>query len=271
MQRRRGILFLMAAVMLGLGAAWMAYRSDRSADPASVPTAMVVLARVDAATASTLDPLGLTTVEWPREHLPPGALASVEAASGRVARRPIAAGEPILESALFERGTEGGLGAVIEPSHRALSVKVDSVIGVAGFVKPGSRVDVLTTLRRVDQETATPYSKVILQDVRVLAVDQKMEEARDGKPELVSVVTLEVDPTQAEHLIYAAHEGRLQLALRTPGDAEMIDTQGANVADVLGDRREKPQLASAPKARVAARVGTRVQVLRGAKLETQTF
>jgi pilus assembly protein CpaB len=267
MQRRRGILFLMAAVMLGLGAAWMAYRSDRSADPASVPTAMVVLARVDAATASTLDPLGLTTVEWPREHLPPGALASVEAASGRVARRPIAAGEPILESALFERGTEGGLGAVIEPSHRALSVKVDSVIGVAGFVKPGSRVDVLTTLRRVDQETATPYSKVILQDVRVLAVDQKLEEARDGKPELVSVVTLEVDPAQAEHLIYAAHEGRLQLALRTPGDAEMIDTHGANVADVLGD--QKPQLASAPK--VAARVGTRVQVLRGAKLETQTF
>jgi pilus assembly protein CpaB len=195
----------------------------------------------------------------------------VEAATGRVARRPIAAGEPIVETALFERGAEGGLGAVIEPSRRALSVKVDSVIGVAGFVKPGSRVDVLTTLRRVDQDKATPYSKVILQDVRVLAVDQKLEEARDGKPELVNVVTLEVDPGQAEHLIYAAHEGRLQLALRTPGDSEMIETRGANVADVLGDRQEKAQLASAPVARTAARVGTRVQVLRGAKLEVQTF
>jgi pilus assembly protein CpaB len=264
------MLFLFAAALLGLGAAWMAHRSNRSADPAEVPLTTVVVARIDVATASTLDPIGLTTVEWPREHLPSGALTSVDAAAGRVARRPIAAGEPILESALFERGTEGGLGAVIEPSQRALSVKVDSVIGVAGFVKPGSRVDVLTTLRRVDQDKATPYSKVILQDVRVLAVDQKLEEARDGKPELVNVVTLEVDPSQAEHLIYAAHEGRLQLALRTPGDAEMIETRGANVADVLGERREK-QLASAPKARVAARVGTRVQVLRGAKLETQTF
>jgi pilus assembly protein CpaB len=269
MQRRRGLFFLMAALVLGLAAAFMAHRSTRSAEPAEVPMAKVVVARIDVATASTLDGLGLATVEWPRAHLPSGAIASVEAATGRVARRPIAAGEPILESALFERGTGGGLGAVIEQSRRAISVKVDSVIGVAGFVKPGSRVDVLTTLRRVDQEKATPYSKVILQDVRVLAVDQKLEEARDGKPELVSVVTLEVDPVQAEHLIYAAHEGRLQLALRTHGDANLVETRGANVADVLGQRSETRQLAAAP-ARVA-RAGTRVEVLRGAKLETQTF
>jgi pilus assembly protein CpaB len=271
MQRRRGLFFLTAAVVLGLVAAYLAHRSTRSAEPTEVAMAKVVVARLDVPTASTLDALGLAMVEWPREHVPTGALGSVEAATGRVARRPIAAGEPILESALFERGTGGGLGAVIEPSRRALSVKVDSVIGVAGFVKPGSRVDVLTTLRRVDQEKATPYSKVILQDVRVLAVDQKLEEARDGKPELVSVVTLEVDPAQAEHLIYAAHEGRLQLALRTHGDADMVETTGANVADVLGERRETRQLAAAPQARVAARAGTRVQVLRGAKLETQTF
>ena len=270
MQRRRGVLFLTLAILLGLGAAWMAHRSSAPSGTAEVPTLPVVVARLDITTATALEVPSLTTVQWPREHVPTGALGSIDAAAGRVSRRPIAAGEPILESALFERGAQGGLGAVIEANHRAVSVKVDSVIGVAGFVTPGSRVDVLTTLRRVDQEKATPFSKLILQDVRVLAVDQKLEEARDGKPELVNVVTLEVDPAQAEHLIYAAHEGRLQLALRTPGDDEEVDTKGAAVSDVLADRREKP-VAAASKPRVVARAGTTVQVLRGAKMETKTF
>jgi pilus assembly protein CpaB len=269
MQRRRGILFLTLAILLGLGAAWMAHRSSTPRGPAQVATMPVVVARLDVTTASSLEAPALATVEWPRELVPAGALHSVEAAAGRVARRPIAAGEPILESALFERGTPGGLGAVIEPTHRAVSVKVDSVIGVAGFVKPGSRVDVLTTLRRVDQEKALPISKLILQDVRVLAVDQKLEEARDGKPELVNVVTLEVDPTQAERLIYAAHEGRVQLALRTPGDDEEVDTLGAAVGDVLGERRAPQSVGAKP--RQVARAGTTVQVLRGSKIETQTF
>jgi pilus assembly protein CpaB len=182
----------------------------------------------------------------------------VAEASGRVARRPIAAGEPVLESALFEEGTQGGLGAVIDPSHRAISVKVDSVIGVAGFVKPGARVDVLTTLRRVDLEKATPESKLFLQDVRVLAVDQKLEEARDGKPELVNVVTLEVDPTQAEQLIYSAHEGRLQLALRTPGDDERVET-AASAVDAWRATRWRQ---AGGVARIVARSGPSVQILR---------
>jgi len=266
MQRQRGILFLVAAVILGLGAAWLAHRATRPVDVAAAPPmATVVIARIDVATAATLDAPGLMTVQWPREHLPPGAITSVDAAAGRVARRPIAAGEPVLESALFERGAAGGLGAVIDPSRRAISVKVDSVIGVAGFVKPGSRVDVLATVRRVDLEKAIPFSKLILQDVPVLAVDQKLEEARDGKPELVNVVTLQVQPSQAEQLIYAAHEGRLQLALRTPGDAETAETQGVQVADLFGGPRDVP---SARKRLVA---GTRVQILRGAKLDTKTF
>ncbi len=108
---------------------------------------------------------------------------------------------------------------------------------MAGFVTPGARVDVLATIRRIDLAKAPPFAKVILQDVRVLAVDQKLEEVKSGDPELVSVVTLEVDPLQAEHLIYAAHEGRLQLALRSPGDDKDVVTKSISVADVLGDER----------------------------------
>src|SRR4030042_30527 len=98
--------------------------------------------------------------------------------SGPGLGRPLAAGEPVLESALFEAGAEGGLAAVIAPNRRAVSVKVDSVIGVAGFVKPGARVDILATLRRIDAQKPIPFSKVILQDVRVLAADQKLAEER---------------------------------------------------------------------------------------------
>jgi pilus assembly protein CpaB len=144
---------------------------------------------------------------------------------------------------------------------RAVSVKVDNVIGVAGFVAPGAHVDVLATLRRVDHAKAIPFAKVILQNVRVLAVDQKLEEARGSDPELVSVVTLEVAPVQAEHLVYAAHEGRLQLAMRSPGDDEKVETRSIGVADVMGSR----------KARTRTAHRNSVQVLKGAKIETKSF
>ena len=268
MQNRRGLMFLVLAVLLGLGAAFMAREftgNTPAAQAAGVPTTPVVVAQADIGTASKLAAAELKTVDWPTAHVPTGAVTAVAAAEGRVTRRPIVAGEPLLEGALFEKGAEGGLPAVISSDHRAVSVKVDSVIGVAGFVKPGAKVDVLATLRRVDTPDSLPYSKVILQDVRVLAIDQKLEEARDGEAQLVSVVTLEVKPDQAQKLIYSAHEGRLQLALRTPGDVKLEELAMTGVADVLGGKKKS----AAPK--VARAHGTAVQVIRGSKVETKTF
>lgn len=267
MQNRRGILFIVLAVVLGLAAAWTARRwaaGDTASAERAVPTTSVVVARTDLSTAATLRGAQLDTVAWPSEHLPRGALTSLEAATGRVARRPILAGEPVLEAALFEKGSRGGLGAVIDREHRAISVKVDPVVGVAGFVQPGARVDVLATLRRVDHERALPYSRVILQDVHVLAVDQELEEARGNDPEVVNVVTLQVKPEQAQKLVYAAHEGQLQLALRTPGDEEVVETRSIGVADLLSSPKKK-------RTRRVATSSTRVEVLRGSKLEVQTF
>jgi pilus assembly protein CpaB len=263
-------MFLALAVLLGLGAAFMAREftgGTPAAQAASVPTTPVVVAQADVGTADTLTSTEVKLVDWPTAHVPTGAITTIAGAEGRVTRRPLVAGEPVLEGALFEKGADGGLGAVIEPDYRAVSVKVDSVIGVAGFVKPGAKVDVLATLRRVDQEKQLPYSKVILQDVKVLAIDQKLEEARDGEAQLVSVVTLEVKPEQAQKLIYSAHEGRLQLALRTPGDMKVEELASTGVADVLGGGKKK----SAPKLARSHGGGAAVQVIRGSKVETKTF
>lgn len=265
MQNRRGLIFLGLAIAMGIAAAWFTQQlvSEGAPGEAALETTPVVVLRADVPVATSLTKEYLTTAEWPVAHVPQGALRDEDQAVGRVVRRPVAAGEPVLEMALFETGTSGGLPAVIESGHRAVSVKVDNVIGLAGFVSPGARVDVMATIRRVDRDRALPYSKVILQNIRVLAVDQKLEEARAGDPELVNVVTLEVDPIEAEHLIYAAHEGRLQLAMRTPGDDEEVATRSVGVVDVLGETKvQRP---------TTRRAGTAVQVLNGTNLQTRRF
>lgn len=265
MHNRRGLIFLGLAVIMGLAAAWIATRlapTSAQATVAVVETTPVVVVRSDVPVATSLTDAQLKLVQWPSELVPAGALGSIDGAKNRIARRPLATGEPVLESALFQAGAAGGLGAVIADKHRAVSVKVDNVIGVAGFVVPGSRVDVMATIRRVDQDRAIPFSKLILQDVRVLAVDQKLEEVKSGDPELVNVVTLEVDPLQAEQLIYAAHEGRLQLALRAPGDDAEVKTRSIQVADLFDGNRPR---------NVAASTGGGTKIIRGTEVETKKF
>lgn len=272
MQSRRGIIFLGLALVMGIAAAWFTQQLVSDSQPlAQLETTSVVVVRADVPVATSLTDQQLETAKWPADHIPRGALTSRQAAIGRVVRRPVAAGEPLLESALFEKGASGGLRAVIADGYRAVTVKVDNVIGVAGFVTPGARVDVMATIRRVDRDRALPYSKVILQNIRVLAVDQKMEEARTGAPEIVSVVTLEVEPIQAEHLIYAAHEGRLQLAMRSPSDQEIVSSRSINVVDVLGGAPKPKVRRRVAVAAPAPRVGVPVEVLNGTELETKRF
>ncbi len=273
MQNRRGLIFLGLAVAMGLTAAWITTKftpSSAEATIASIKTTPVVVVRSDVSVASSLTQAQLKLVDWPTEHVPSGTLHSIDDAKDRIARRPLAQGEPVLEAALYPTGSAGGLGALIAENYRAVSVKVDNVIGVAGFVAPGSRVDVMATIRRVDRKRALPFSKVILQDVRVLAVDQKLEEVKNGDPELVSVVTLEVSPVQAEHLIYAAHEGRLQLALRAPGDEAKVATRSIGVADVL-DGNTSGKKSSKTKKRVVASARKRVKIIRGIEVKVKKF
>lgn len=263
MHKKRSLGLLGLSVLLGLGAVYA--QSSYSAKPAEGPEVAlvpVVIARSELAVGAALDPRQLDSVRWPKANLPAGTSPDAQALAGRVLRRPLAAGEPILESALLPAGAPGGLPAVIEPNHRAVSVKVDEVIGVAGFVKPGARVDILTTLRRNEGRSENARSRVILQNVAVLAVDQQMQTASDGKPEVVNVVTVSVDPDQSQRLVLGAHEGKLQLALRNPADTEVVPLRSVSASDVLG-------VQGAPVARAGG--GTSVQILKGTDVTNKVF
>ena len=271
MQNQRAFLFLILAVALGVGAAFTAQRwleQQRQAPSAQEATTQpVAVMREALQVGQVVHQRALATVDWPLDYLPQGAHSDPAKLEGRVVRRPLAAGEPVLESALLPEGSRAGLVSVIEPSQRAISVKVDPVIGVAGFVVPGSRVDVLVTIAKVDGDNKV-YSKMILQDVEVLAIDQKLEEAKEGEPELVQVVTLETSPQQAERLTHAFHNGRLQLALRNPSDHEVVETNSVNVTDVLNDRRAPaPRIASRP----VQRSSSNVEVIKGSQVSVQSF
>jgi pilus assembly protein CpaB len=271
MQNRRAILFLILAVALGVGAAFTAQRwlEQQRQQPTErqTNTQPVAVMREGLEVGQVVHERMLATVDWPIAYVPQGAHSDPAQIEGRVLRRPLAAGEPVLESALLPEGASAGLASVIDPSRRAISVKVDPVVGVAGFIVPGANVDVLVTIERIDTD-GHPVSKVILQDVQVLAIDQKLEEAKEGEPELVQVVTLETSPQDAEKLTYAAHQGRLQLALRNPGDREIVETHSVTVGDVLDERRPAPRVAvrSAPRAR-----GPNVEVIKGSQVSVQSF
>jgi pilus assembly protein CpaB len=170
-------------------------------------------------------------VGWPGDALPAGYIRSVKDAVGRGVITPVAENEPLLEAKVSTKDAGGGLPIIIRDGMRAISVRVDEVIGVAGFVLPGTRVDVLLTL---DKNTGRPQAitKTLLQNVQILAAGQSVTRDKEGKPQTVTVRTLLVSPDNAELLTLATKEGRLQLALRNQLDTLPVYTAGAR-ADKL--------------------------------------
>jgi pilus assembly protein CpaB len=224
MKNRRAVLFLGLAAVCGLATASVGWRADEGGPP-GVP---VVVASAPALPGRSVDQSKLEVVSWPAKTVPQGAFTHPSALTNRVLARSVVAGEPILESTLLPVGTAAGLGALIEESSLAVSIKVDQFIGVGGFVQPGSRVDVVATL---DGRT-----NVVLQNLKVLAVDVRVDRS-EGSTEPAQVVTLEVSPKQASTLTHAENAGSLKLALRNPNnDEESSTVQVVLGTDVYGTR-----------------------------------
>jgi len=195
----------------------------------------------------------IKSVDFLKSTVPPGCFTDGNSPVGRVVISPIKANEPILESRLAPATINtGGVAAIVNPKKRAVSVKVDKVIGVSGFIHQGNRVDVLVTIPT--GKNYEPTTKTVLENILVLTVGQELEKkGKDEKPTEVDVITLEVTPEEAEKLALAATEGRLQLALRNFSDTETVLTPGVTIPTLLGsygirsvkETPSKPVVASA--------------------------
>ncbi|MDE2344504.1 MAG: Flp pilus assembly protein CpaB [Betaproteobacteria bacterium] len=233
MNLRRRPLWIAFAMLVSLGIAGFSARwLMRAMRVKPVP---VAVARHALAQGSRLTANAVSVRDWPGHLLPPGTPVNPEKLEGRVVRAPIAEGLPILEEALAPEGSRGGLSAVITSGHRAMTVHVNEVVGVAGFALPGNFVDVLVNSPTEGARGASrgSISKIVLQHVPVLAVAQDAN-PDESRPHVVNAVTLEVTPQEAEQLDLARNIGTLSLVLRNQVDPKMAPTPGATRQGLLG-------------------------------------
>lgn len=249
-------LVLIGAAVSGLLAGYvaLAYVSEGPAPLEAATTSRTALvANRDLPAGSIVRREDVKSVSWPGSAVPQGLATQPGDVVGRGLITEVRENEPLLEWKLAHRDGGGGLPITIPDGMRAVSVRVDEVVGVAGFVLPGTRVDVLATVVPGTDRTQTT-TRIILQNVRTLAADQQHQQDIDGEPKYVTVVTLLLTPEQAEVLTLAATEGRIQLALRNTLDSREVATTGQRIRSlVAGPERPRPSSRRAsPSAAVRA-------------------
>jgi pilus assembly protein CpaB len=260
------------AAMSGLLAGYVAlvYVSEQ---PAPVQAATVsrtaVVASRDLQAGSIIRREDVKTVNWPGSAVPRGFATQAGDVVGRGVITEVRENEPLLEWKLAQREAGGGLSITIPEGMRAISVRVDEVVGVAGFVLPGTRVDVLATVMPGTDRTQTT-TRIILQNVRTLAADQRHQQDIDGEPRYVTVVTLLLTPEQAEVLTLAATEGRIQLALRNTLDSSETTTPGRRITSLVtapaeARRPAAPARTTTPAAAVPADQGPVIESYEGGR------
>ncbi len=242
MRNKRFFIVLTGALLFGVLAAVSVSRYLSSAQAYTKNLNQVAVAKVAIPLGSKIVAEQVMVVQFPRESTPDGAFDNPEKLVGRVAVMNIGAREPITESRLAPEGTAGGLSAVIPEGYRAMTVKVDDVVGISGFIMPGTLVDVVVTINPADKAgMQDPVSKIVLQNIKVLANGQNIDKPDDQRePNSVKAVTLQVTPEQAEKLALAATEGKLQLMMRNSVDQGDEQTKGVNKRDLLGGDHARP-------------------------------
>lgn len=270
MKRYRPLAFFAVALLLGLVTSvlvfsWLQNEKDRLM-AAPIPLSknvQVLVSNADLSWGTKLTPEMLQLQEIPSGAIPEGHFTSLEAIKDRVLLVELKKNELLLESKLAPLGmTSGGVAAVTDPNKRAMSVKVDDVIGVAGFIKPNDRVDVMVTIEQEAGKQGHAMAKMILGNVRVLAAGTQMErKGKDEEPKPVQVITVEVEVEEAEKLALASTQGKLRLALRNPLNSERVLTKGANVGTLMSSLRPKP--ASKSHGGQDGDDGIRVEIIKG--------
>ena len=219
----------MLVLAIGMGMAAVAMAAVWLNSRESLLTTHVVVAKEDVQIGTRLQPGMLQVVDWPSASPLKNPLTSIEQATDRVVNMPLVKGEPISMSKLAAKGETGGLSAVLREGRRAVTVKVNEIVGVAGFALPGNYVDVMVN---TPDSSNNLVSKIVIERIQVLAVAQDVANL-ESKPKVVNAVTLEVTPAQAEKIDLARSVGSLSLVLRSQVDMESVSTVGARKHDLL--------------------------------------
>ena len=258
MIERRTLGYLLISSIFGIltvttAAQWIDEQTMQS-------TTRVVVAARDIQPGERLTPEHLKAVRWPLNAAVTGSSTDTGALDGRVVNAAIIAGEPITEKRLAPVGSRAGLNALINPGQRAITVKVNEVVGVAGFALPGNYVDILVTFKKGQEN---PISKIVLEKILVLAIAQDHAVKDETKPKVVSAVTLEVSPEQAEKLDLARSIGTLSMVLRNQTDQAHTNTRGASMTDVIS-----PPNGGSRSPTVTTALPPRVEIIRGTAISS---
>ena len=257
------LLFGIAAVFLARQ--WLETQKHQTVvvSDDKVPLTKVVIATKDLSLGDRIDADAVKEVNWPAGSVPAGAFESKDKllAGDPVVVRRFLANEPILTSKLAGPKVRATLSAQISEAQRAVSVRVNDVVGVAGFILPGDRVDVMVTREIADSKSVTD---VLLQNIKVIGIDQNANEDASGT-QVVKAVTLEVGPDQAQKLVLGSKVGELSLALRNYLDVNAVPVRTVTVADLrYGDSAVGPETKAAPRrAAYSGTVGSKVVITRG--------
>lgn len=258
-----------------MASGWLKARSQQAQSVSTVQTVPVVTASKDIVPGSILNNTILKVEQWPKDKVILGSVSDLKPLEGRVTRYPLFPGEIILESKLAPKGTPGGMAGIIENDYRAVTIKVDEASGVAGFIMPGNRVDVMLTMDNNDFKE-DPITQIALQNLLVLGKGQDIEQQKTGeKPKVVPTVTLQVTPDQGERLALAAKEGHITLALRGWTENTAVSTDGIRTSALLRSAKKAEPAFEAPIAAPAAPTYSQkkngIEVLRGVERETVNF
>jgi pilus assembly protein CpaB len=247
--------------VLSICASYLVYRAMAagSSTPEAPRTVPLVVAARDLAIGTLVRDSDLKMAAWPGS-LPAGAIRTVRAGADRGVVSPIYEGEPVTENRLSAKGSGGGLSATIPLGMRACAVRVNEVVGVAGFAVPGMRVDVLITgVPPGANSLQGPKVRTLLQNIQVLSAGTNFLKDREGKPEQAQVVNLLVTPAEAEMLSLASNETHIQLILRNPMDTNVARPPGTVMSDLFGGAPEpEPVTRHPPGAGPAAHAVTPV-------------
>lgn len=259
MFRKRGLLLVMLSLALGVGAAWVAnnWVQARSAATETAGEGQVMVAAITIPYGTKVESRHYKPMQLPERAIPSGAVRKAEQIDGYVATTEILAGEILFQGRFVEHESGSTLAALVEPNKRAVTVRVDDVVGVAGFLLPGNFVDVLAT--RLERKSKRAVSETILRQIKVLAVDQTAK-TDDNEPVVVRAVTLEMTPAQAEVLVKRKEEGTIQLTLRNPLDTMVVEEK----VEPPPAPKTVPVRRAAPRPR-----DTTVTIIRGTQVEKQ--